>query len=154
MTCLPLTAEVGLWPVIGLTVIGTVSLPLLALEMHHNAAVDLAAAVRRKPCNYNFHRIFSFFSFFLLNTNRIIYELSAFQNPWATENWSAASMQFQKHPVVNEKIRPQFIIAEELVCRYTYLPDSNVLLLPAVRLEGKFSLKSAAISAKTTQTQR
>lgn len=63
MTCLVLTAEIALWPVIGLTVIGTVFLPLWALEMHHNAAVDLAAAARKKPCNCNFPRIsFSFFS--------------------------------------------------------------------------------------------
>lgn len=54
MTCLVLTAVAAPWPVIGLTVIGTVFLPLRALEMGHNAAVDLAAAVRWKPCNCNF----------------------------------------------------------------------------------------------------
>ena len=54
MTCLVLTAVAVLWPVIGLTVIGTVFPPLRALKMGHNAAVDLAAAVGRKPCNCNF----------------------------------------------------------------------------------------------------
>lgn len=54
MTCLVLTAVAVLWLVIGLTVIGTVFLPLQALDMGHNAAVDLAAAVRWKPCNSNF----------------------------------------------------------------------------------------------------
>lgn len=57
MTCLVLTAVAVLWPVIGLTVIGTVFLPLRAQEMGHNAAVDLAAAVRWKPCNCNFPRL-------------------------------------------------------------------------------------------------
>lgn len=55
MTCLVLTAAAELWPVIGLTVIRAVFLPLWALEMGHNAAADLAAAVRHKPCNCNFH---------------------------------------------------------------------------------------------------
>lgn len=61
MTCLVLTAAATLWPVIGLTVIGTVFLPLWALEMGHNAAVDLTAAVRWKPCNCNFPRLPFFF---------------------------------------------------------------------------------------------
>lgn len=55
MTCLVLTAAAELRPVIGLTVIGAVFLPLWALEMGHNAAADVAAAARRKPCNCNFH---------------------------------------------------------------------------------------------------
>lgn len=61
MTCLVLTAAAALWSVIGLTVIGTVFLPLWALEMGHNAAVDLTAAVRWKPCNCNFPRLPFFF---------------------------------------------------------------------------------------------
>lgn len=62
MTRLVLTAVAVLWPVIGLTVIGTVFLPLRAPEMGHNAAVNLAAAVRWKACNCNFPRLplFSF----------------------------------------------------------------------------------------------
>lgn len=57
MTRLVLTAVAVLWPVIGLTVIGTVFLALWALEMRRNTAVDLAAAVRWKPCNCNFLRL-------------------------------------------------------------------------------------------------
>lgn len=61
VTRLVLTAVAVLWPVIGLTVIGTVFLPPRALEMGHNAAVNLAAAVRRKPCNCSFPRLPFFF---------------------------------------------------------------------------------------------
>lgn len=61
MTCLVLTAAAELWPVIGLTVIRAVFLPLWALEMGHNAAADLAAAVRRIPCNCNFHPLFFYY---------------------------------------------------------------------------------------------
>lgn len=51
MTRSVLTAVAVLWPVIGPTVMGTVALPLWALEMGHNAAV------RWKPCNGNFHHL-------------------------------------------------------------------------------------------------
>lgn len=78
MFCLVLTAVAALWPVIGLTVIGTAFLPLWALEMHHNAVVDLADAVTGKPCKFNFPS-FSIF-LLLLKTNTIIYELIAFHD--------------------------------------------------------------------------
>lgn len=153
MTCLVLTAVAVLWPVIGLTVIGTVFLPLRALKMGHNAAVDLAAAVGWKPCNCNFPSSAPFLSS-VLNADTIIYELSEFHDPRALETWSTANARFQKYMVVNEKMSPPFVIPEELFfCRYMYLPDSSVLLLLALRLEGKFGLKSASISAKTTHTQ-
>lgn len=58
VTCLVLTAAAELQPVIGLTLIEAVFLPLWALEMGHNAAADLAAVVRRIPCNGNFHLLF------------------------------------------------------------------------------------------------
>lgn len=51
MTGPALTAVAVLRPVIGLTVIGTVFQSPWALAIGHNAAVDLAAAVRWKPCN-------------------------------------------------------------------------------------------------------
>lgn len=54
MTYRVLTAAAATWPVIGLTVIGTASLPLWAREMGYSAAKDLAAADRWKPCNCNF----------------------------------------------------------------------------------------------------
>lgn len=80
--------------------------------MGHNAAVDLAAAVRWKPCNCNFPRL-PFFVL-LLNTDMIIYELSEFHDPWALEAWVTASMRFPRYTAVNEKISPPFIIQEEL----------------------------------------
>lgn len=93
----------------------------------------------------------------------IIYELREFHDPRALETWSTASMRFQKYMVVNEKMSPLFVIPQELVfflfcfvlgffCRYMCLPDSSVLLL-ALRLEGKFGLKSAPYKEKTTQAQ-
>lgn len=51
MTGPALTAVAVLRPVIGLTVIGTVFQSPWALAIGHNAAVDLAAAIRWKPCN-------------------------------------------------------------------------------------------------------
>lgn len=112
MTCLLLTAVASLWLVIGLTVIGTVFLPLWALEIGHNAAVDLAAAVRCKPCNCNFPRLPFFFLH--LNADMIIYEFREFLDPRALETWSTASKQFKKYMVVNEKMSPLFIILQEL----------------------------------------
>lgn len=112
MTCLLLTAVASKWLVIGMTVIGTVFLPLWALEMGHNAAVDLAAAVRWKPCNCNFPRLPIFFLH--LNADMIIYEFREFHDPRALETWSPASKQFQKYMVVNEKMSPLFIILQEL----------------------------------------
>lgn len=114
MTCLVLTAVAVLWPVIGLTVIGTVFLPLRALKMGHNAAVDLAAAVGWKPCNCNFPSSAPFLSS-VLNADTIIYELSEFHDPRALETWSTANARFQKYMVVNEKMSPPFVIPEELV---------------------------------------
>lgn len=115
MTCLVLTAAAELRPVIGLTVIGAVFLPLWALEMGHNAAADLAAAVRRKPCNCNFHPLLFFPSFLRFNADMIIRELSEFHDPRALETWSTASMLFQKYMAVNEKMSPPFVILQELL---------------------------------------
>lgn len=88
--CLVLTAVDMLWPVIGLTVTGTVSPSLKALEMGYNAAVDLAATVKWKPCNCSFPTLPFFFLH--LNADMIIYEPSEFHDPPALETRSTASM--------------------------------------------------------------
>lgn len=116
MTCLVLTAAAELRPVIGLTVIRAVFLPLWALEMGHNAAADLAAAVRRIPCNCNFHPLFFiiFPPFLHFNTDMIIRELS-FMTLGPLKTWSTANMQFQKYMAVNEKMSLPFVILQELL---------------------------------------
>lgn len=45
----------------------------------------------------------------------IIYKLSEFHDPRALETWSTANMRFQKYMLVNDKMSPPFVIAEELV---------------------------------------
>lgn len=153
MTGLVLTAVAVLWPVIGLTVIGTVFLPLRALEMGHNAAVDLAAAVRWKPCNCNFPRLP--FSPSPLNADMIIYELSEFHDPRALETWSPASARFQKYMVVNEKMRPPFVISGGtcFLADTRIYPTATFCCCWPYALRESWGLKSASISARTTQTQ-
>lgn len=150
MTCLVLTAAAELRPVIGLTVIGAVFLPLWALEMGHNAAADLAAAVRRIPCNCNFHPLF-FFSLFSLPSSILTLTWSFAKLPGAFEkpgqlpacNFKNTWLSMRKWAFHLSFCRNFCSLFFFFFCRYLFSPNSSVLLL-ALCLEGKFGLKSTS----------
>lgn len=143
MTGPALTAVAVLRPVIGLTVIGTVFQSLWALAIGHNAAVDLAAAVRWKPCNSSLPCL-PFSSYIWMLT----WSFMSWVNFMAlgplipghtpTCDFRIHDCQWENEPSIHHSWRVSFSFLFFFFWRYMYLPGNSTLLLLALCLEGRF----------------
>lgn len=143
MTGPALTAVAVLRPVIGLTVIGTVFQSPWALAIGHNAAVDLAAAVRWKPCNSSLPCLpFSSYiwtltwSFMSWVNFMALGPLIPGHTP--TCDFRIHDCQWENEPSIHHSWRVSFSFLFFFFWRYMYLPGSSTLLLLALCLEGRF----------------